>query len=81
MSGHPVELPEPHLVSIRTDELFTILRTLDGDYPDLTEVGRARLQIPNTSADRALLDRLKQDGTVSTYDEHESLLKVNRKHK
>ncbi|MDY0331769.1 MAG: hypothetical protein RBR52_14925 [Thiomonas sp.] len=80
-SSRIVSLLEPHLVSIGTDELFTILRTLDGGYPDLTEVGRARLQIPNTSADRALLQRLKQDGIVSTYDEHKSQLKVNRKHK
>jgi len=76
-----VSLLEPHLVSIRADELFTILRTLDGNYPDLTEVGRARLQIPNTSADCALLERLKQDGIVSTYDGQGSLLKVNRKYK
>lgn len=62
-------LLEPHLDVINRGQLFAILQSLDGDYPELTEVGRNRLRVPNTPADRALLERLKQENTVSTYDE------------
>lgn len=74
-------LLEPHLPSINRDDLFTTLKALDGDYPKLTEVGRTILRVPNTLADRALLERLKQEDIVSTYDEHESQIRVNRKRK
>ncbi|UCJ19021.1 DNA-binding protein [Pseudomonas sp. MM211] len=76
-----VLLLEPHLASISRQQLFTVLMALDGDYPKLTTVGRDKPHIPNTSADRALLERLKRDGIVSKFDEHESPIKVNKKYK
>jgi len=66
---------------INRDQLFTILQALGGDYSELTEVGRIKLRVPNTPADRALLERLKREGTVSTYDERKAVIEVNRKRK
>jgi len=76
-----VLLLKPHLASISRQQLITVLMALDGDYPKLTTVGRDKPRIPNTSPDRALLERLKQEGIVSKFDEHESPIKVNKKYK
>jgi len=76
-----VPLLEPHLTSIRRNQLFTVLTALDGDYPKLTTVGYDKPRVPNTRADRALLERLKRDGIVGKYDEQESPIKVNKKYK
>lgn len=78
---HVVILLEPHLASLERDLLLSILQALSGDYPKLTSVGRDRPKIPNTAADRALLERLKQHGIVNSYDEQASPIKVNKKHK
>lgn len=74
-------LLKPHLDVISRDQLFTILKALDGDYPELTEVGRNKLRVSNTPADRALLERLRRDNTVSTYDESKVIIEVHRKRK
>lgn len=74
-------LLKPHRDVINRDQLFTILQALDGDYPELTEVGRNKLQVSNTPADRALLERLKRENTVSTYDDSKLMIEINRKHK
>ena len=74
-------LLQPHIESISTDQLFTILQTLKGDYPKLTEVGREKLRIPNTPANQALLQRLKQESIVSSSVEHESQIEIHRKYK
>lgn len=76
-----VQLLEPNLVSIPTEQLFKILTSVGGDYAKLTTVGYDKPRIPNTSADRALLDRLKQDGVVGKYDEQGGLIKVNKRYK
>jgi hypothetical protein len=76
-----VRLLESHLVSISRDQLFTILRELGGDYSKLTQVGRDKPRVPNTPADRALLERLKRDGIVGKYDERGPSIKVNKKYK
>ncbi|PRB09577.1 DNA-binding protein [Microbacterium sp. MYb62] len=68
-----------HLATIATAELFSILQSLSGYYPKLTSVGYDKPRIPNTSADRALLDRLKRDGIVNSYDPAVSPIKVNKK--
>ena len=74
-------LLKPHLGGISRDQLFTILQALDGDYPKLTEVGRSRLRVPNTLADRELLERLKRENTISTYHDSKGMIEVNRKRK
>lgn len=76
-----VLLLEPHLTSISRHQLLTILQSLDLDYPKLTVVGYDKPYIPNTPADRALLERLKQEGIVGKYDERESPIKVNKRYK
>lgn len=76
-----IPLLEPHLASISRDQLFTVLLALGGDYPKLTEVGYDKPRIPNTPADRALLERLKRDGIVGKYDERDSPIKVNKRYK
>lgn len=76
-----VQLLEPHMTSISSDQLITILRALDCDYPKLTVVGYDKPHIPNTPADRALLKRLKREGIVGKCDERESIIKVNKKYK
>lgn len=74
-------LLNPHLGVISRDQLFTTLQALDGDYPKLTEVGRSRLRVPNTLADRELLERLKRENTISTYHDSKGMIEVNRKRK
>lgn len=76
-----VVLLETHLAAIATDRLFTILKLLGGDYSKLSSVGYDKPKIPNTIADRALLDRLKGDGIVNSYNPAASPIKVNKKHK
>jgi len=74
-------LLKPHLGVMSRDQLFTILQALDGDYPSLTELGRSRLRVPDTLADRELLKRLQRERTVSTYDVNNGMIDVNRKRK
>lgn len=74
-------LLKPHLDVVSRDQLFTILQALGGDYPALTEVGRKKVRVPNTLADHALLERLKRERTVSSYDDSKEMIEVNRKHK
>lgn len=76
-----VLLLKPHLGVISRDQLFTILQSLDGDYPNLTEVGRSKLRVPDTAADRELLERLQQEKTVSSYDGNNGKIEVNRRRK
>ena len=76
-----VPLLEPHLGDLARANLFAILQAMSGDYSKLTTVGRTALRISNTPADRALLERLKQHGTVSSYDADVSPIKVYRRHK
>ncbi|WP_241494994.1 DNA-binding protein [Pseudomonas mediterranea] len=74
-------LLKPHLGAIGRDQLFTILQALGGDYPKLTEVGRSRLRVPDTLADRDLLERLQREKTVSSYDVNKGMIEVNRRRK
>lgn len=72
---------ELHLSAIGRDQLFTILSAFGGEYGKLTAVGYGTPKIPNTAADRALLERLKQDDIVNSYDENEALIRVNKRRK
>ncbi|UDQ78565.1 hypothetical protein LJN55_13875 [Erwinia rhapontici] len=74
-------LLKPHLGSISRQQLFSVLRSLDGDYPNLTVIGYDKPRIPNTPADLELLERLNLEGIVGKYDAHESPIKVNKKYK
>lgn len=78
-----VTLMTPHLKAIGREKLFGLLQLLGGRYAKLTSTGLDKPKIPNTSADRALLERLKEFGIVSSYsyDENASLIKVHKKRK
>lgn len=80
-SQYVVILLEPHLDVLGREQLFTILHSLGGEYAGLTSVGRDQPKIPNTRCDRALLERLKREGTVNSYDESASPIKVYKRHK
>ncbi|KNC18158.1 DNA-binding protein [Pseudomonas sp. RIT-PI-a] len=72
---------KPHLYLIGRDQLFAILRTLDGGYPELTCVGHCKLRVPDTLADRELLERLQREKIVSSYEVRKGVIEVNRRRK
>lgn len=74
-------LLEPHLRTITRDQLFAILSELGGAYANLTAVGYDKPKVPNTAADRALLERLKKEGIVNSYDDQRSPIRVNKRYK
>lgn len=74
-------LLEPHLGTLSSDRLFAILNSLGGDYPKLTSVGWNKPKIPDTPANRALLEALKRHSIVNTYKPKGNLIKVNKKRK
>ncbi|MER2134273.1 MAG: DNA-binding protein [Arthrobacter sp.] len=76
-----VTLIEPHLLSIGLERLLSILKALGGEYLKLTAVGHDKPKLPNTAANRALLDCLKSHGIVNTYDPSCSPIRVNKKYK
>lgn len=80
-SHYVVLLLKCHLASMSRDQLSSILLMLGEDYPKLAKVGYEKPRIPNTPADRALLERLKRDGIVGKYDENASPIKVNKRYK
>ena len=80
-SSSVLPLLAPHLDSISTDLLREILLALEGDYPNLAVVGRSRVHVEKSEANILLLERLKLDGIVSSYDPKFSKIPVFRKHK
>jgi len=76
-----VILMEPRIATLGRDRLFGILRSLGGDYAELTSVGHDTPRIPNTPVNIVLLERLKQHGIVSTFDAGVNPIKVNKKRK
>lgn len=71
----------PHLDDLERNTLFAILRMLGDGYSELTELGATHVQIPNTPADTKLLERLTQDGTVSSWKLKSPFITVHRKQK
>jgi hypothetical protein len=76
-----VILMEPRIATLGRDRLFGVLRSLGGDYAELTSVGHDTPRIPNTPVNIVLLERLKQHGIVSTFDAGVNPIKVNKKRK
>lgn len=76
-----VRLLVPHLETVLSDQLFRILQSLDGDYPNLTSVGSDKPKIPNTTEDRMLLEKLKRHHIISTYSAGASSIKVYKRRK
>ena len=76
-----VDMLEPHLAVLSDEQLFSILRQLDGDYPQLTTTGRDHPKIPHTTANCALLEVLKLHGIVNSYNPDANPIRVNKRHK
>lgn len=74
-----VRLLEAHLGEVSTAQLFSILSAMGGNYAKLTSVGYDRPKVPNTTEDQALLERLKRDGIVNSYDSSATPIKVHKK--
>lgn len=69
-----VRLLEPHLAAIDLDELAPILLSLGTPYSVMTERNGRHPRLPNTPADVALVERLKEVDVVSSYDANQELL-------
>ncbi|WP_455952085.1 YobI family P-loop NTPase [Arcanobacterium haemolyticum] len=81
LSQHIVDLLEPHLNVLESEDLFRIMNDLGDDYPKLTARGRSAVRVSDTPADCALLESLKTRGIVSSYRKNNSYINVYRKHK
>ncbi|GAA3871157.1 P-loop NTPase fold protein [Leifsonia kafniensis] len=80
-AGTVTSLLRPHLGALDDPRLFALLRTVGGAYAQLTFVGYDKPKISNTEANRKLLAELQSRGIVSTFDEHETRITVNKKYK
>lgn len=76
-----VVLLHPHLQDLVDQDLFRILEYVGGDYAKLTDIGNGALFIPNTDKVVDLFERLKDCGTVSSYDLKGKDYRVNLKRK
>lgn len=76
-----VVLLNPHLQDLVDQDLFRILEYVGGDYAKLTDIGNGALFIPNTDKVVDLFERLKDCGTVSSYDLKGKDYRVNLKRK
>lgn len=76
-----ISLLEPHLNSMSKSELFTVLKPLKGSYAWLTSVGYGIEKFKDTSENRALLNKLKRLGIVSSFPHDAGFLKVSKKRK
>lgn len=65
-----------------TDELLGVLRQLGGDYAVIADPGARRPAFEATAAHRAILDRLQEEGPVSSYRAEDSgrQLRVSMQH-
>lgn len=71
----------PLLDSLSLAELSPVLHALGGKYAEMTACNGKRPNIPNTASARALVDRLRALGVVSTKTELGSELRVNMRQK
>lgn len=74
-----IALLEPNLIDITNVKITNVMIDLGGNYEALTYTGWDHPKLPNNRPHRALLDRLKEIGIVSTLTESESYIKVNKK--
>lgn len=78
-SGFIVRLLQAHLPTVGLDQLMPILRDLTGPYPTITERNGKHPRLPNTPADVALVERLKELGVVSSYNaNHEPMVNMKK---
>lgn len=63
--------------SVTLEHLRPVLSALGGDYAKLLERNGLHPKFPNAAEHRALLERMRELGTVSTIKEHDGTLKAN----
>lgn len=76
-----IALLQPYLGALDDSRLFSILRAIGGAYAQLSVVGRDKPKVPNTEANRVLLASLQRREIVSSFDDHGTMITVNKKHK
>ena len=87
LAGHKVPAHEvialliPLLSSIEQRELFSILDLLGGEYAKLASLGWEQPKIPNSEANRVLLECLEELGIVSSFSLIDGQFKVYKKRK
>ncbi|GAA5194022.1 P-loop NTPase fold protein [Arthrobacter gyeryongensis] len=74
-----LNLMQRFLSGASLDHLTPVLEALGGDYPTLGAPNGRRRRFPNTGANRALLERLRELGTVHRIIPDGTDLKVNMK--
>lgn len=74
-----LSLVQPFLSGASLEHLIPILEALGGDFPALGAPNGKRRRFPDTEAIRALLERLKELGTVNTVISSGTEVKVNMK--
>ncbi|RKQ89415.1 KAP-like P-loop domain-containing protein [Mycolicibacterium mucogenicum 261Sha1.1M5] len=70
----------PYLDSASDAQLFGVLNSLGGDYPQLTRLGRDKPKVPNTTDNLRLLDSLKQRGIVTKVEDDRNPMKVHKRY-
>ncbi len=76
-----IALLQPHLNVLDDARLFVVLRELGGAYAQLAVVGRDKPKVANTVENRVLLASLQRREIVSSFDDHGTMITVNKKHK
>ncbi|PZE90777.1 hypothetical protein DEJ00_08450 [Curtobacterium sp. MCLR17_039] len=72
-----VRAVQPFINSVTLDDLRPVLTAMGGDYPKLLERNGKHPTVPNTPEHDALLNRLYDLGTVSTFTPQGATFKVN----
>lgn len=70
----------PYLDSASDAQLFGVLNSLGGDYPQLTRLGRDKPKVPNTTDNLRLLEALKQRGIVTKVEDDRNPMKVHKRY-
>ncbi|MBT2518066.1 hypothetical protein J7E29_11520 [Streptomyces sp. ISL-90] len=74
-------LLHPYVTTASDAQLFGVLRSLGGEYAQLTYVGRDKPKISNSPTSRALLEALQHRGIVASFDPAQNPMKVNKRYK
>lgn len=69
-----------YLDSVSDAQLFGVLRSLGGDYAQLTRFGRDKPRVQNTADNHRLLDALKQRGIVTRFEDDRNPMKVHKRY-
>ena len=80
-AGTVIPLLEPYLKALGGRDLFPLLADLGGNYAELTAVGQAKHTLADTKSNHALLDRLHDLGTVSSFSVKDGHIQAHMRRK